>query len=429
MEHGLDAITIAVAVIVSCILLAVMLLFNAMGKRYASQANEGVIDTYNSISESSITQYTGEDIKGSEVQYAVENLGKNIAISINTKKSGEYFTVSDIKDNSLAVTKGIEGMDYTAMYDPDGKYYIPADATFAGRIQRDGDRNITGIIYVQQDGKTASTPSKRWVSSSTGTPAFTELTSAEYKGNVIRSFLQTRMHQIYEDEGTTFSVNLVSGGSTVFLTQESVGNPVVDSIGNDTDFTVTVKTGTNNNVYLDIKELKPSVEAEMQEVLAKYDITVSGTHYDTLVHGSKVLEILKTYVNNSEHNFTIKNTGGSITYNQDNPYLDSSLSYAGMVDSTGVYQMTVSGSGTVDLTGEATNTGLHSGGYVTGSGLKALYNSVVVRDASDIVQNIKILVNGTIINMDALADTASYKLSSIDYDPSTGFVTSLYFTT
>lgn len=428
MKHGLDSILLAVAVIVSCTLLGLLLLMNSMGKGYASKANEGTIAAYTSISESTATQYTGENVTGSEVQYAIEKLSKNLAISIKTEKSGEYFTVDEIKANSLATTKGIEGMDYTAMYDSDSKYYVPANAVFAGKLRRDGNRNITGITYVQQDGKTASTTSTKWVSSGTGTTTFTELTSANYKGNVIRNFLQVRMKQIYDGVGTTFSVNLVSGGKTVFLTQNSSSNAIVNSIANDTKFKVTVKTGNNNNVYLSIEELKPSIEEAMQAALAPYDITVSGTHYNTLVRGSKVLEILKTYVNKSVHSFSVTNTGGTVTYNANNPYVDSSLSYAGMVDSTGIYVMGIEGANTSELKGGATNTGLYSNGYVTGKTLKDMFNNVVVRDSAGVVQNIQIMLNGTIVNTDTLGDTQSFKLVSIDYDSSTGFVSRLYFT-
>ena len=428
MEHSLDTILVAVAIIVSCTLLGLLLLLKSMGMGYVSTANEDAIATYTSISESTITQYTGDDVTGSEVQYAIERLSKNIAISVKTEKSGEYFTADDVKDNSLATLKGIEGMDYTAMYDSDSKYYVPANAVYAGRVQRDGNRNITGIIYLQQDGKTASTTSKEWVSSSTGTTAFTELTSTTYKGNVIRSFLQTRMKQIHDGVGTTFSVNLVSGGKTVFLTHNSVSNPVVNAIANDTKFKVTVNTGTNNNVYLTIEELKPSIEEAMQAALVPYDISVGGTHYYTLVRGSKVLEILKTYVNKSVHSFSVENSGGTVTYNQNNQYVDTSLSYAGMVDSTGIYLMSIEDANTSKLRGGATNTGMYSDGYVTGQFLKELYNKTVVRDSAGVVQNVQIMLNGTIVNTDSLADTQSYKLNSIDYDSTTGFISRLYFT-
>ena len=90
--------------------------------------------------------------------------------------------------------------------------------------------------------------------------------------------------------------------------------------------------------------------------------------------------------------------------------------------------MSIEDANTSKLRGGATNTGMYSDGYVTGQFLKELYNKTVVRDSSGVVQNVQIILNGTIVNTDSLADTQSYKLNSIDYDPTTGFISRLYFT-
>ena len=423
MEHGLDGVTLAIGIIVTFIFLGLLFFLLRMSSGFVSSTNKTVIDTYADLTESNYARFVGSSIEGSEVQYAVEHFS-DLTVKVKTSNSSGFFTASDVRNHSLESTAGITGMKYTAMYDSDSNYYVPGDGTFAGNIVRDANDNIIGLTFQQQDNGTVSSDIA-WVSNSKGTPVFSELSDGVYDGSALIGFLQTTMHSLYSTNGIHFSVSVLCNGSTVFMNENSTYQTGL--ISPSDEYSVTVVKGTNKNVFIEIRETTPDATQEFLDLLHGYNVTVGGTHYGVLLYGENVKTILLDYVNSNSINFSVTNSEGQATYNKDNPYSVNSLSYTGIVDPTGVFCVTVTESdGTVSAS--AVNTEIYSGGFISGEKIKQIYNATVIKDSSNVVKNVTVMINETIANVNAIDSTKQYKLSSIDYSSGTGYVSKLYFT-
>lgn len=143
MESSADAIKIAVATIITAVVITIVLFISGMLNTSTNKAADSAITTVNEVVNYDITKYDGQTISGEEVRHLIEKLyDQNVFIRVITKANRSGFT------NQIAVgSYNLHAFD--DIYYRDSDKFINGEGSFKVTLGYDANDVFYGIIFKQ----------------------------------------------------------------------------------------------------------------------------------------------------------------------------------------------------------------------------------------------------------------------------------------
>lgn len=408
-----------------------VVLYMNNGKSSYQDVDEELGMEFDTLEEVKYKQYTGDSVKGSEVQYCIKNYPELVIKvttnnSISTSGSNQSVITSFTDDDIYDATKA--GMQaWSKMTDRDSKYYINPNAEFAGKLIRNDDNVITGLEFRQQNylnidkvtGDTYSeVPAKETSSSiSDGIKSWSE----------IKKFLLEDVNNSYVNYSVTVRV---SGGSYFY----SYRNPYLNEeiCSDDTLFLATVNRSLNNSVYVELVEQTSESASAIAVVFEKF--RTDADNKVMLIPGSTVLELLSEYSQNSPFKMNLQTytnkDNSTVTYWNQNPFLTNDPSVMGYVDKNATYFVRLDGSYSVendlrDMQISFTNSNISFKEYSIAE-VTSIFGKITDDTGSDMIQLLDSKTGDT-IELDKLATMGyvAFKPSKVDFRSGTNIAYSI----
>ena len=148
MENSLKGLILAAGTIITCVVISLGFFISREAKDTASNGAIQINKLNSEFVESEKVIYDGATVSGSEVLNVIKKFcNERIGILVKTNKSSTYYgyvfnettgEMTDESDNELLVAT-----------DSDGESYINPYVNFTGRLIRDKNEVITGIVFEQ----------------------------------------------------------------------------------------------------------------------------------------------------------------------------------------------------------------------------------------------------------------------------------------
>lgn len=148
MDNSLKGLILAAGTIITCVVISLGFFIAREAKDTASNGSNQINKLNSEFVESDKVIYDGATVSGSEVINVIKKFkNEKIGILVKTNKSDTYYGYSfDLKDGDIISQVTDKDVDPT---DSDGESYINPYVNFEGRIVRDKNEVITGIVFEQ----------------------------------------------------------------------------------------------------------------------------------------------------------------------------------------------------------------------------------------------------------------------------------------
>ena len=148
MENSLKGLMLAAGIIITCVVVSLGFIIAREAKDTAS----GGVDQINMLNaefaEGDKTLYDGVTVSGSEVLNVIKKYqGQNFGILVKTNKIETYYGV-EFNETTGAISNQT-GKTYADALDPTNDLYINPYGSFKGKVVRDANNVIVGIVFIQ----------------------------------------------------------------------------------------------------------------------------------------------------------------------------------------------------------------------------------------------------------------------------------------
>ncbi len=148
MENSLKGLMLAAGIIITCVVISLGFIIAREAKDTAS----GGVDQINMLNaefaESDKTLYDGATVSGSEVLNVIKKYqGANIGILVKTNKIEACYGVTF--NEATGAQTGQTGKSYADALDPTSDQYINPYGNFKGKVVRDANNVIVGLVFEQ----------------------------------------------------------------------------------------------------------------------------------------------------------------------------------------------------------------------------------------------------------------------------------------
>lgn len=148
MENSLKGLILAAGIIITCVVVSLGFIIAREAKDTASNGVEQINMLNAEFAEGDKMLYDGVTVSGSEVLNVIRKYeGKNIGILVKTNKI-ETFYGREFNENTGALT-GQTGKTYAEALEPTNDHYINPYGSFKGKVVRDANNVIVGLVFVQ----------------------------------------------------------------------------------------------------------------------------------------------------------------------------------------------------------------------------------------------------------------------------------------
>lgn len=149
MENSLKGLILAAGTIITCVVISLGFYIAREAKNTASGGANEINRLNTEFSESDKTIYDGAIISGSEVISAIKKMKKqNVGVCVKTNQSNNYYCFIFDEDTGTLGEKS--NSEYKMSTKSDSSEYINPYASFEGKIVRDSNDVITGLIFSQE---------------------------------------------------------------------------------------------------------------------------------------------------------------------------------------------------------------------------------------------------------------------------------------
>ena len=148
MENSLKGLILAAGTIITCVVISLGFFISREAKDTASNGANQINKLNSEFVESDKVIYDGATVSGSEVLNVIKKFSdEKIGILVKTNKSDTYYGYR-FSESSGEISNEA-GSDYQAALESDGVHYINPYVNFVGKLVRDKNDVITGIIFEQ----------------------------------------------------------------------------------------------------------------------------------------------------------------------------------------------------------------------------------------------------------------------------------------
>jgi len=148
MENSLKGLMLAAGTIITCVVISLGFIIAREAKDTASNGANQINMLNAEFAESDKTIYDGAKVSGSEVLNAIKKFeDSSMGVLVKTKKAETYYV--NKFDETSGELQGVADKSYRDALDAEKNYYINPYDNFNGRIVRDANDVITGIIFEQ----------------------------------------------------------------------------------------------------------------------------------------------------------------------------------------------------------------------------------------------------------------------------------------
>lgn len=148
MENSLKGLILAAGTIITCVVISLGFFISREAKDTAANGANQINKLNSEFVESDKIIYDGATVSGSEVINVIKKFGdEKIGILVKTNKSETYYgyrfnettgEISEKSDNTYQIATQV-----------DKQYYINPYVNFTGKLIRDKNEVITGIVFEQ----------------------------------------------------------------------------------------------------------------------------------------------------------------------------------------------------------------------------------------------------------------------------------------
>ena len=148
MDNSLKGLILAAGTIITCVVISLGFFIAREAKDTASNGANQINKLNSEFVESDKVIYDGATVSGSEVINVIKKFkNEKIGILVKTNKCETYYGYSfDVNDGDIIGQVDSKDIDPT---DSDSDNYINPYVNFQGRIIRDKNEVITGIVFIQ----------------------------------------------------------------------------------------------------------------------------------------------------------------------------------------------------------------------------------------------------------------------------------------
>lgn len=148
MDNSLKGLILAAGTIITCVVISLGFFIAREAKDTASNGANQINKLNSEFVESDKVIYDGATVSGSEVINVIKKFkNEKLGILVITNKCETYYGYSfDVKDGDIIGQVDSKDIDPT---DSDSDHYINPYVNFQGRIIRDKNEVITGIVFIQ----------------------------------------------------------------------------------------------------------------------------------------------------------------------------------------------------------------------------------------------------------------------------------------
>ena len=147
MDNSLKGLILAAGTIITCVVISLGFFIAREAKDTASNGANQINKLNSEFVESDKVIYDGAMVYGSEVVNVIKKFkDEKIGIFVKTNRASAYY------NNSFDVKSGEFGEAVSTQYDPTdikSEFYVNPYVNFQGKIVRDENEVITGIIFEQ----------------------------------------------------------------------------------------------------------------------------------------------------------------------------------------------------------------------------------------------------------------------------------------
>lgn len=143
MENSLKGLIMAAGVIVTCVIVALGFRMMREATVLADTAVDEMQDTQRNMYETRFSQYDGLQVSGADVVNVIKKYlgtvdpGEIPEVTFSVVNGG---TAHTLRDNSLL----------GGLQDPDSPLYVSVIDIYRGRVERDSNKVITGLIFTRK---------------------------------------------------------------------------------------------------------------------------------------------------------------------------------------------------------------------------------------------------------------------------------------
>lgn len=148
MENSLKGLILAAGTIITCVVISLGFFIAREAKDTASNGANQINKLNSEFVESDKVIYDGATVSGSEVLNVIKKFsGEKLGILVKTNKSSIFYGY--VFDESSGEISGTSNVEYSLATDSDKQNYINPYVNFVGKIVRDKNEVITGIVFEQ----------------------------------------------------------------------------------------------------------------------------------------------------------------------------------------------------------------------------------------------------------------------------------------
>ncbi len=152
MENSLKAVLIGAGVVITLIVVSIGFMLMRSGQNTAL-ATIGKLDQLNvDMTESQYTMYDGLEVSGSEVVNIIRKFeNEYIGVKVITKKdtSGKWY-INNVNIASKKINEGGTKSEVSEAIDETKENYVNPNGVFKGKLYRDENATIVGLVFTQQ---------------------------------------------------------------------------------------------------------------------------------------------------------------------------------------------------------------------------------------------------------------------------------------
>lgn len=148
MENSLKGLILAAGTIITCVVISLGFFIAREAKDTASNGANQINKLNSEFVESDKVIYDGATVSGSEVLNVIKKFqDEKLGIMVKTNKSETYYGY--VFDEATGDIAKASDTSYDVACDSDSKMYINPYVNFEGKLIRDNNDVITGIIFEQ----------------------------------------------------------------------------------------------------------------------------------------------------------------------------------------------------------------------------------------------------------------------------------------
>ena len=148
MENSLKGLSLAAGTIITCVVISLGFFISREAKDTAANGANQINKLNSEFVESDKVIYDGATVSGSEVLNVIKKFAdEKIGILVKTNKSETFYGYKFNEDSGEISEKS--NNTYNIATDSNNQYYVNPYVNFVGKIIRDKNDVITGIVFEQ----------------------------------------------------------------------------------------------------------------------------------------------------------------------------------------------------------------------------------------------------------------------------------------